>query len=98
MNELDIVYRSYYRSTNMSYSELLRWANNPCSNQASLDRGPIKRNLILLSTPKSQWTDREIEWAKKTISFIARMRKNKAGALVPGCGISKNHKHRKRCC
>ncbi|MFW5794703.1 MAG: hypothetical protein ACOCV1_04385 [Bacillota bacterium] len=89
MNELDNVYREYHNLTNMSYSELLKWSKNPCSFKASLDRRPIERNLMLLKTPKSQWTQHHINEAKKMISFERRHSKAPAGKEVPGCGISK---------
>jgi hypothetical protein len=53
----------------MSYNELLNWSKNPCSYKASLDRRPIKRNLMLLKTPKSKWTDNHVKEALKQISF-----------------------------
>lgn len=56
---------------------------------ASLDRQPIKRNLMLLGTSKNQWTDKHIKEAKKQISFEKRHRKGKAGKPVKECGISK---------
>ncbi len=61
----------------MSYSEFKKWAKSKCSKKASLNRAPIKRNLALLKKPKSRWTDKDIEEAKKTISFNARMIKFK---------------------
>jgi len=73
----------------MSYKEFLDWSKTKCSQMASLDRRPIKRNLMLLSTPKSEWTEKHIQEAKKQISFEKRHRKGKAGNPVKGCGISK---------
>lgn len=80
-SDVDEVSDEYFRSVNMSYSELLKWSNDPCSRLASLDRGPINRNLHLLSTPPHKWGDREVRWAKKTISFNARMKEVEAGAF-----------------
>lgn len=87
--ELEAVYEKYYNEVNMSYSELKTWANNPCSKKASLDRSPIKRNLHLLSTPKSRWKTKEISWANKTISYLARARKIKSSNEICN-GYTKN--------
>lgn len=79
MEELDEVYSDYQEHTNMSASELENFADGECSKKASLDRAPIDRNLELLRTNKSDWTTKHIRWAKKTISFVSRMR-----AVEPG--------------
>ena len=47
-----------------------------------ISRSPIERNLELLSTPKSEWTEKHFEWAGKTIAFVNRMRENSAGDLL----------------
>jgi len=83
------VYNQYQKTTNMSYKELKDWSINPCSFKASVDRKPIKRNLMLLSTPKSQWSEKQVIEARKQISFEKRHREGKAGKPVKGCGISK---------
>lgn len=82
---------SYYKnkSTNMSYKEFKDWSKTKCSQMASLDRCPIKRNLLLLKTPCKDWTNYEIKEAKKQISFEKRHRKGKAGKKVKECNISK---------
>lgn len=72
-------YEDYVRVVNMTYDELNEWAKSECSRLASLDRSPIERNLELLSTPKSEWTEKHFEWAGKTIAFVNRMRENSAG-------------------
>jgi hypothetical protein len=89
MTELDKVYAKYKNTVNMTYSEMLRWSKNPCSYKASLDRSPIQRNLRLLRKSKSQWTNQDMADAKKTIAFVARMKKVKAGKKIEGCGMSK---------
>ena len=76
---LDDVWRRYHDSVNMTASELERWAENPCSHLASLDRSPITRNLRLLRKPKSEWNERDVADAKRTISFVARMRAGEQG-------------------
>ena len=80
--ERDEVFAKYKKSVNMSYSEFLKWSQNECSKKASLDRKPIKRNLILLKKPKSKWTKHDVSEAKKTISFNSRMIKVKPGKPV----------------
>lgn len=75
-------YEDYVRVVNMTYDELNEWGKSECSRLASLDRSPIERNLELLSTPKSEWTEKHFEWAGKTIAFVNRMRENSAGDLL----------------
>lgn len=82
------VYQRYKDSVNMTYSQLLAWSQTECSRKASLDRSPIKRNLRLLSKNKSEWTALDERDAKRTISFVARMRANKRGRPVCN-GLSK---------
>lgn len=85
----DFIYAKYHRSINMSYSELLAWSKNPCSKLASLSRGPIKRNLHLLKLNKSQWHNKEIKYAIKTLSFLARHKGQPSGKPVKNCNLSK---------
>lgn len=77
--KLEKVYSKYKKETNMSFKELKKWSEHPCSKKASLNSGPIKRNLELLSTEKESWTDKHITWANKTIAFNARMQKMPKG-------------------
>jgi hypothetical protein len=72
-------YERYHETVNMTAGELRRWSKSPCSSEASLDRSPVERNLHLLSTPRSDWGVREVDWAKRTVSFVARMRGMKSG-------------------
>lgn len=84
--ELDRVYRKYKKAVNMSCSELKKWADNPCSRKASLSRRPVKRNLRLLCKPKSDWTKKDLRDAKRTISFVSRMKGMPKGEPVSkGC-------------
>lgn len=77
MDELDEVYSEWDSLTNMSASELRRWSRNPCSREASVEpTNVIRRNLRLLETNKSDWDTNDIADAKRTISFINRMRGN----------------------
>jgi len=80
--EIDARYDDYMRAVNMTYSELKAWSETECSTLASLDRGPINRNLELLQTNKDQWTEKHYEYAGKTIAFINRMRENQAGDIL----------------
>ncbi len=73
--ELDDVYEEWSNHVNMTASDLQDWSKNPCSREASLDpKAVIKRNLRLLETPKSEWDEDDVSDAKRTISFISRMR------------------------
>lgn len=66
----------------MSYSELLKWSKTDCSKKASLDRKPIKRNLMLLYTPKSNWGKYQVREANKVISYLARAKKIKSSKVI----------------
>jgi hypothetical protein len=87
--QINNVYSRYKQSVNMSYSELLKWSQNPCSKKASIGNTAINRNLMLLKTPKEQWTVKHATEALKSISFNTRMSKVNAGDIIKGCGISK---------
>lgn len=82
--------KKYFRSTNMSFSELRRWAENDLSCKASLDRSPIKRNLELLSTPVSQWNTKHYRWANKSIGYLARAKKIPRAKEEIGNGYTRN--------
>lgn len=74
-NELDEVYDDWSDTVNMTAGELRRWSTHPCSREASLDpTAVIRRNLRLLETNKSDWDADDVADAKRTISFVARMR------------------------
>ena len=80
--EIEARYDDYMKAVNMTYSELKAWSETECSQLASLDRGPINRNLNLLQTNKAEWGEKEYNDAGKTIAFINRMRENDAGESV----------------
>jgi hypothetical protein len=80
--EIEARYDDYMSAVNMTYSELKAWSETECSQLASLDRGPINRNLELLQTNKADWNDSHYEDAGKTIAFINRMRENSAGDIL----------------
>ena len=88
---LERVYYDYKKSVNMDYSQLKKWSENSFSRRASLTRGPINRNLRLLSKKKSEWDNRDIKDARKTISFNSRMKK-----VARGKPVSKDTKLSKR--
>ena len=79
---IDEVYSKYHDLVNMSYSELKAWSETDCSKKASLDRGPINRNLNLLSKKKEDWGGGEVKSANRTISFISRMKNMPQGEPV----------------
>lgn len=87
--EKEEVYKRYKANVNMSYAEFKAWSQTPCSRKASVDRRPITRNLILLKKPFKNWTETDIQEAKKTISFNSRMKKVRPGKKVKGCELSK---------
>lgn len=76
------VYAKYHKTVNMSYSELKAWSETECSKKASLDRGPINRNLNLLSKKKADWGADEVKSANRTISFVSRMKNMQQGEPV----------------
>ena len=79
---IDEVYSKYHDLVNMSYSQLKAWSETDCSKKASLDRGPINRNLNLLSKKKEDWGADEVKSANRTISFISRMKNMPQGEPV----------------
>ncbi len=79
---VDEVYSKYHDTVNMSYSELKAWSETDCSKKASLDRGPVTRNLNLLSKKKSEWGANEVKSANRTISFVSRMKNMEQGEPV----------------
>ncbi len=81
-DELDQVYADYQAITNMGAAELRRWKDNPCSSAAGEDKSPIDRNIELKDTNKSDWTEKHIRWANRTISFVSRMLGNESGEPV----------------
>lgn len=83
---LDETYKKWRAAVNMSASELESWAATECSKKASLSREPIARNLRLLRTKKSDWTEAHVKSANRTINFISRMRGMPKGKPVTeGC-------------
>lgn len=84
-DSLEEVWDDFQDAVNITASELERWSGNPCSREASVDpRSVIERNLRLLSKNKSDWTDGDVKDAKRTISFIARMKPNKPDSPKDG--------------
>lgn len=79
---VDEVYAKYHDTVNMSFSELEAWSKTDCSKLASLDRGPVNRNLRLLSTKKKDWGANEVKSANRTISFVSRMKNMEQGEPV----------------
>jgi hypothetical protein len=79
---IDEVYSKYHKLVNMSYSELKAWSETDCSKKASLNRGPIERNLNLLSKKKADWGATEVKSANRSISFISRMKNMEQGEPV----------------
>lgn len=73
-DEISERFSKYKATVNMSASELEAWSETECSKKASVDRSPIKRNLKLLRTPKSEWGQSEYTSAGRTISFVNRMK------------------------
>lgn len=73
--ERDEVHKEWKASVNMTAAELKTWDENPASRLASVDADAvIERNLRLLETPREKWDEKDIEDAKRTIAFIARMK------------------------
>jgi Protein of unknown function. len=71
---LDETYSKWDEMTNMTASEMEKWDDHACSDEASLDPQKVRdRNLMLLETDKSDWGEDEMEAAERTISFLSRM-------------------------
>ena len=75
--ELDEVYSEWSDAVNMTASKLEQWADHPCSNEGSQNPQQVReRNMRLLEKDKSDWTQKDIDDANRTISFINRMSSN----------------------
>lgn len=82
-DELDAAYAAWRDAVNMTASELEAWAKTEESRLASVDPAAvIARNLRLLRKPKSAWDARDVADAKRTVSFVARMKKMPQGEPV----------------
>lgn len=90
MSELDDVYSKYNKLTNMSYSELKKWSENPLSRKASIGISAINRNLRLKRRRKDQWTTRDIKDANKAISYISRAKEIRGSNYVGDSGLTRN--------
>jgi len=88
--EIDKVFKKFKNATNMTAQELRIWRDNPKSREASLSREPIRRNLRLLSTPKSKWGAKEVKDANKTISYLARAKEIPRAKGVPRNKLTDN--------
>jgi len=84
-DELDEVYSAWQDEVNMSAAQLRSWSENPYSREASVrPTQVIRRNLRLLETSKDEWTQQDIDDAKRTISFISRMSAQRPDAPMDG--------------
>jgi len=84
-DELDEVYSDWSDAVNMTASQLDSWSDHPCADTASQDPAKVrKRNMRLLEKNKSDWTSDDVDDAKRTISFIERMRGQKPDSPAEG--------------
>lgn len=88
--EINDTYKKYKSLVNMTFTELKIWSQNPLSKKASLSRKPIFNNMTLLKTPKYKWGVRQLEKAKKTISYLSRAKKIKRKKGVPRTELTPN--------
>lgn len=85
LEDLDEVYDEWNDAVNMTADSFAEWRQHPCSDKASIRPTRVqKRNMSLLDTPKSEWGDVEIKAAKRSISFIARMRGQRPDDIEDG--------------
>ncbi len=82
--ERDETAKAFHASVNMTGGEIRAWARDPRSKRYSFEA--TRRRLPALATlkekPVSEWTRRDVAYAKRVISFNARM----GGALErDGC-------------
>lgn len=85
----DQIYSDYQKETNMSFSELIKWKNNPLSKKASLSTKPINLALRLKKKNKSKWKLRDYKGAIKAISYLKRAKKIRGKNYIKG-KITKN--------
>lgn len=73
--EIDEAYSDWESAVNMTASQLETWSEHPCADTASQNPETVrKRNMMLLETPKSEWGQKEVDAAGRTVSFISRMK------------------------
>lgn len=69
------LYAKFQKSVNMQAREILGWAKNPASKQASFaaTRARLPALAALKKKPASQWTARDEAFARRVINFNSRM-------------------------
>lgn len=67
--------RAFRASVNMSPDEIRAWARDPRSKRYSFEatRRRLPALARLAEKPESEWTKRDVAYAKRVISFNARM-------------------------
>jgi hypothetical protein len=67
--------RAFRASVNMSPAEIRAWARDPRSKRYSFEatRRRLPALARLVEKPESEWTKRDVAYAKRVISFNARM-------------------------
>lgn len=84
----DELFSKWQTLINMSKSELEKYIDSGTGKKSGMSRkeaeGSIKRGrdsaraiVRMLGTKKEDWTDNDWDWAKRQVSFISRMSKNK---------------------
>ena len=90
IKERDDVFDEYQRQTNMTFNQLKKWSDDPCSRKASLSRGPLRRNIRLKSKEKEKWNRGDVRDAKRTLRFLSRHKKQSRGnEISEDCPFSK---------
>jgi hypothetical protein len=69
------VFVRFHRSVNMSPNEIRAWAKNPKAREASFEatRRRLPALASLKNKPRRQWTARDMAFARRVLSFNARM-------------------------
>lgn len=67
----------------MTVGELRKWAADPLSKKASLNRKPVMMAIRLKGKPLSKWGQTEFRWAvQKAIPYLKRAKKIRSNKVV----------------
>lgn len=84
--EVTETYQMFTDTVNMTASELRDWADNPCSDKASINPTEVRQRVLhLLETPKDDWGDSEVSDARQVIAFLNRMTAVEQGDATEDC-------------
>jgi len=85
-DDVDEAYTAFTDAVNMTASEMRTWADNDCSDKASINPEKVRQRVLnLLETPKEDWGKREAGDAGQVVAFIERMTEVEQGEATDDC-------------